>query len=130
MMIIETPYHITFSSLNELPVAACNGKCKKVFWQSDIENEKDKCSQCGSDLTTAQQNIHFHILLKANRNLKTSDFKKFGPLPHSHKKELQYYLSMGALIQHLSTVKPEFQKLAISEWMPNGLKVDTSINYK
>tara|TARA_R110002167_G_scaffold12129_7_gene52006 strand:+ start:97 stop:489 length:393 start_codon:yes stop_codon:yes gene_type:complete len=129
MIIIDTIHHITFSSLNEVPVLACVGKCKKIFWKDDIQKEIGKCPQCDCEITTAIQGVHFNILSKANRNLKLSDIKMYASIKHSDKKTFQSYLAMGAQFPHLSHVKPEFTQYAISEWMPIGLKTETTIKY-
>jgi hypothetical protein len=34
---------------------------------------------------------------------------------------------MNAQIMHLSLVKPDFEKRAIAEWMPHGLKEEFSL---
>ncbi len=129
MIIVDTPFHVTFRSLSDLPTFACSGKCKKVFWESDMENEeaKVKCQQCGDNITCAVCNVHFKVLSIGNRNLKASDFKKYGDIKHSEKKQLQSYLAMNAQIMHLSQVKPKFEKRAIAEWMPYGMSKDVSI---
>jgi hypothetical protein len=131
MIIVDTPFHITFSSLCDLPIYACIDKCKKVFWESNMKEEanKEKCSMCDGILTKAVDGVHFKILSKANRNLKLSDIKAYNVINNSEKKALQSYLAMDAQIMHLSYVKPQFEKRAIAEWMPNGLSVKSTIKY-
>lgn len=128
MIIIDTPFHITFRSLQDLPIFACTDKCKKVFWETDMEDEisKYKCSTCGGLMTEAVSKVHFKILSKANRNLKLSDIKAYANLNNTDKKRLQQYLEMGSKIMHLSYVKPQFEKKAITEWLPHLLKAETS----
>lgn len=130
MMIIDTPFHVTFSSFEEPPVYACSGKCKKVFWLDDMEDgsKAESCEQCGGELSPAVNKVHYNVLAKANRNLKISDFKKYGTITSSEKKTLQDYLARGAKITHLSSVKPKFEQRAKDEWLPNGLKVNASIH--
>jgi hypothetical protein len=129
MIIVDTPFHVTFRSLCDLPTFAGTGKCKKVFWESDIETDeaKVKCKQCGSGITNAVNETHFKVLSKGSRNLKNSDFKKYGVVNNSEKKQIKSYLAMNAQIMHLSLVKPDFEKRAIAEWMPHGLKEEFSL---
>jgi hypothetical protein len=129
MIIVDTPFHVTFRSLCDLPTFACTGKCKKVFWESDIESDEAKvtCKQCGSSITNAVNNVHFKVLSKGSRNLKISDFKTYGVVKNSEKKQVQSYLAMNAQIMHLSLVKPQFEKHAIAEWMPHGLSEEISL---
>lgn len=129
MIIVETPHHITFRYLQDMPIAACTGKCKKVFWKTDIENDAatKKCTHCGDTITDAVNDKHFTVLSKANRNLKLSDFKKVGVIKSSDKKQIQAYLALNAKVMHLSLVKPQFEQKAISEWMPNGMTKNVSI---
>ena len=129
MIIVDTPFHITFSSLNELPSYACTGRCKKVFWNQAIEdhNSESVCSQCGSGMSCALVNVHFKVLAKSNRNLKVSDFKKYGFITSNEKKKLQSYLEMNATIAHLSNVKPKFIQRAKDKWMSHGLNTEISL---
>tara|TARA_R110002049_G_C9168792_1_gene561674 strand:- start:3649 stop:4041 length:393 start_codon:yes stop_codon:yes gene_type:complete len=130
MIIIDTAHHITFSSFSEIPVLACVGKCKKIFWKDDIQKETEKCPQCDCEITDAVQDVHFNILSKADRNLKLSDFKQHVPLTHTDKQQLKSYFSIDAIIQHMSIVKSEFEQFAVSEWIPHGLNTEKSIKYK
>jgi len=100
-----------------------------VFWESDIENEEAKltCHQCGDTIANAVRDIHFKVISISNRNLKISDFKKYGDLKSSEKKKIQSYLAKNAQIFHLSQVKPKFEKRAIAEWVPNGMSEEVSI---
>lgn len=59
-------------------------------------------------MSSAVIDVHFKVLAKSNRNLKISDFKKYGTVPSAEKKKLQGYLGVGAKIVHLSTVKQKF----------------------
>lgn len=42
MIIIDSSFHLVFSSTNKLPEYACVGKCKKVWWGFDFGNIKDR----------------------------------------------------------------------------------------
>ena len=132
MVIVDTPFHVTFRSLCDLPTYSCTGRCKKVFWESDVSSEEDRinCLHCGDGVGEAVRNVHYKVLLTSNRNLKFSDFKKYGNVKGAEKNAIKSYLSCNAKILHFSHVKEKFESRAINEWMPNGLDVSVTIGFE
>jgi hypothetical protein len=130
MIIVDTPFHITFRTLSDEPSFACVSKCKKVFWLSDINAEIDRtiCMQCGGEVQAATKGVHYKVLATSNRNIKLSDFEKFGGLTHKDKKQTQSWLASNAKFMHLSRVKKEFEARAIKEWIPFGLETKIGIS--
>ena len=130
MIIIDTPFHIAFRSLNDEPSFACVSKCKKAWWISDLNSDGDKhtCMQCGGEVNPSTKGVHYKVLAVSNRNFRLSDFEKFGSLTHKEKKEMQSWLASNAKFMHLSLVKKEFEERAIKEWMPIGLDTKVSIS--
>ncbi|EPJ0021458.1 hypothetical protein ACTBJ2_004515 [Vibrio parahaemolyticus] len=116
MLIIETPYHYTFSDFSTLPDFCCVGACKKIWWKSDLKNKPFCCQQCSGELSECRENKDYKVIDFANRNLKLSDFKKFGSLPFKDKKSLQNLINNGASITNLGLVKPQFIAKAKAEW--------------
>lgn len=117
MTIIDTPFHVTFTNQTEKPVYACTGNCKKSWWSWDLEKrDKNTCPQCHGGLTEAVEMVHFKVLRKANRVLRTSDFKDFISLPSEQKKEIKEMISKKWHMDHMSFVKPKFQEKALREW--------------
>lgn len=117
MIIVDTPFHITFSSFNNHPVFACTGKCKKIFFESDIADDVTGiCPQCGDRLVNAVSGVHFKVLSTSNRKLKLSDFKKYAGIKHAEKRQIQNCLDMNAEIKHVSFVKDKFEEHAIRNW--------------
>lgn len=118
MIIIDTPFHITFSCLNENPTYACTGKCKKSWWRSDLENRPTMglCPQCQSGLVTASEGVHFKILKKSERDITASDFKEFKNIENEEMKKIEDTLKTGKKIAHLSRVKEKFLIKSLTEW--------------
>jgi len=117
MIIIDTPYHVTFSNTSKLPTQVCVGKCKKSWWEHDLKDRGfQKCPQCGGMLDKAVENVHFKVLSKYNRKLKLSDLKKFNSLDPKEESTMRDHLNSGMKIHHLSRVKKKFQEKALEEW--------------
>ena len=117
MIIVDSPFHVTFSSFSEPPTFACNNKCKKIFWGYDLDNRsKEICPQCGGEICSAVEGVHFTVLSRSNRDLKFSDFKKYADIDNDEKKHIQKFIDSGVNITHLSTVKEKFQERALKEW--------------
>ena len=118
MIIIDTPFHMTFSCTNDNPKYACTGKCKKSWWQHDFDARPTMglCPQCQSGLTAASEGVHFKILKKDDRNLEINDFKGFNNISNEDIKNLDVQIKMGAKIGHLSKVKEKFISKALTEW--------------
>lgn len=118
MIIIDTPFHITFSCISEKPQYACTGKCKKSWWRHDLENKPTMglCPQCQSGLTAAAEGVHFKILKKEERNFIKSDFEGFKNIPKKDIGDIEEWLKKGAEITHLSKVKDKFIGKALTEW--------------
>lgn len=117
MMIIDTPFHITFVEYSGEPILACVGNCKKAWWSEDFEKrDQSVCPMCGSKVQPAFNNVHYKILNKANRELKFSDFKKVVAMSHKEKLKIKHFLQSGIKISNLSLVKPTFEEKARKEW--------------
>lgn len=118
MIIIDTPFHISFSCTNEKPKYACTGKCKKSWWQNDFDGKPTMglCPQCQSGLTAATEGVHFKILKKHDRGLKADDFKGFDNITKEDIKSFDEQLKYGVKITHLSKVKEKFIGKALTEW--------------
>jgi hypothetical protein len=119
MIIIDTPFHITFSSFNDHPEYACTAKCKKSWWKIDFENKPTMglCPMCKGGLTAAVEKVHYKIIEKENRNLNELDIRKYNAVDGEEKlKELSKLLKQGAVVTHLSHVKDTFVPKAIEEW--------------
>jgi hypothetical protein len=118
MIIIDTPFHITFSSRNDAPKWACLLKCKKVWWDLDFEGyPMGLCPMCQSATTSATEGVHFKILSNEDRNLTLADLLKYEsgtPSPNIFK--LGDLLTKGAFVNHSSTVKDAFISRAITQW--------------
>lgn len=129
MIIVDTPFHITFRSLSDEPSFACISKCKKAWWISDLKSDSDQhiCMQCGGEVRPATKGVHYKVLVTSNRNLKLTDFEKYGNITSKEKKQTQSWLISNAKIMHLSLVKKRFEEKAVKEWMPNGLENKVSI---
>lgn len=115
MYIIDCPFHIIFSNDNEEPIFACVTKCKKSWWQSDIETP-NTCPLCKGELCEAVKDVHFRVLNHANRDLKYSDFKRITTMPNQDKHHIKEWLAKGAIIANLGMVKPAFEAKAKAEW--------------
>jgi hypothetical protein len=118
MIIIETPFHITFSCLNENPQYACTGKCKKSWWQYDFDKKLSMglCPQCQSGLTTAVEGVQFKVLKRNIRNMEINDLKEFSKMKNEEIKNLNEMLKSGKKITHLSKVKEDFFEKALTGW--------------
>lgn len=116
MIIIDTPFHITFSSRNDAPKWACLLKCKKVFWDIDFEGRlMGLCPMCQSAIASAFSGVHFKILANEDRNLTLSDLLKYVPGTPTTLK-FGDSLSKGAFTNHASFVKDAFVIRAITQW--------------
>lgn len=101
MFKIETEYHVTSSSVyNDLPKYKCHGKCKKVWWKNDIEDEHEnavlmafKCPMCDGQLKLAKKGDYKIIEFR-------DEVPKSGQVQYSH----------------LSQVKDEFEQYAKDNW--------------
>lgn len=118
MIIVDSPFHLTFSSCHYLPRRACTGKCKKVWWDFDFTDRPDGgfCHQCGDPLQDAVEGVHFNIIKKSNRPFKPKDFKGFKEISSGEMEEIAQLISMGTVFTHLSTVKAAFVDKARREW--------------
>ena len=118
MIVLDTAFHLTFDGKNTKPELACLGNCKKVWWQSDLENRPENtCPLCGHQgLTKAIEKVHYKILTSANRPLRLSDFTDFTKVTHKDKQFVKGFLANGGGIDNLSIVKPAFIEKAKAEW--------------
>ena len=116
MFIIDTPYHVTFTSYPEPPICACTGNCKKSWFKDELENQTDSCPMCASILEPATNGVHYKVIAKANRSLKISDFKKEYGLSHKEKSMIKEALQKGIEVGCISLVKPKFVSKAKAEW--------------
>lgn len=118
MIIIDTPYHITFDYRTTNPVIACTGKCRKVWWLSDFERRDSTiCPQCGSSgLCEAVEKVHFSVLNRADRALRLGDFTSATKVNSKDKAAIKGLLEKGVVIEGLGVVKPAFIEKAKKEW--------------
>ena len=118
MIIVESPFHLTFTSRHNKPSRACDDKCKKVWWDFDFDSRPDfgACHQCGGSLSDAVEGIHYKIIKQSKRGLKLKDFKKIIPEESEKLSDVERMLSNNAVIDHLSLVKEKFVAKAKEEW--------------
>ena len=57
MIIIDTPFHVTFTSYTDLPSFSCTGKCKKSWFKEELENRNDICPMCASSMQKAAEGV-------------------------------------------------------------------------
>jgi len=117
MIIIDTPFHITFSDQNKNPLYACVDNCKSVWWPSEIDQDKMVCKKCGGEIETATENVHYKILRKNNKRLSLNDFKKHLSLSRQDKELIKSYTEGTEKIGFLSIIKPKFAEKAKKEWL-------------
>ena len=117
MIIIDSPFHISFTDKNEKPTYTCIGKCKSVWWPSDIDQNQMLCKKCGGKIEKAIDKVHYKILRNHNNRLSLNDFKKYlSKLSKKDKELIRSYTEGTAKIGLLSIVKPEFAEKAKQEW--------------
>jgi hypothetical protein len=117
MIIVDTPYHVTFDELAELPEFACAGKCRKVWWGQMLKDyPAGKCPLCSGELCRAVEKVHFTVLARANRSLKLSDFQSVQKMDTKDKQTIKNLLAGKSVIHNLSMVKPAFVEKAKAEW--------------
>ncbi len=117
MIIIDSPFHISFSDANEKPTYACIGKCKSIWWSSDIDEDHMVCKKCGGKIETAVEKVHYKILRKNNKRLSLNDFKNhLSNLSREDKELIKTYTVGTAKIGLLSIVKSKFADKAKKEW--------------
>jgi acetyl-CoA carboxylase beta subunit len=116
MIIIDTPFHVTFTSYTNLPSFSCTGKCKKSWFKEELENGNNICPMCASPMQKAVEGVHYKVIDKSNRELKLSDFKKHHGLNAQEKSMLKEVFENKNKIACLSMVKPKFVEKAKAEW--------------
>ncbi|WHI48963.1 hypothetical protein [Microbulbifer sp. VAAF005] len=118
MIIVDSPFHVSFSSDRKLPSKACTGKCKKIWWESDYDETDDKgvCLQCGSSLSCAVKDVHFKVIYQANRNLRVKDFKPYKKMSNEEIEYMRDMIERGVKVKHISVVKSKFIEKAKREW--------------
>jgi len=118
MVIVDSPFHLTFTSRHHKPSRACDGKCKKVWWDFDFERSPDlgTCHQCGDNLSDAVEGVHYKVIKQSKRNLKLKDFKKIIPEKTDKLSDVEGMLKQNAIIDHLSLVKEKFVAKAQAQW--------------
>jgi predicted RNA-binding protein len=118
MIIVDTPFHITFSSHNHKPCSACVGLCKKIWWDFDLVDyvNKAECEQCGHDLVSSIEGVHYKVIKQSNRNFRPKDFKGFRDINKQELAELSQLVTIGTIIDHLSKVKSAFVEKAKADW--------------
>jgi hypothetical protein len=114
MIIIDSPFHITYSDDNNSPSHACTGMCKKVWWPIDVKGIE--CNQCKGVLESAIADVHFKVLRQKDRKLNVMDFDKYSKLSKEDKKIIRRYTGNKAKIGQMSIVKPKFVEKAKKEW--------------
>ncbi len=113
MIIINSPFHITFSDENDIPMFACVSKCKSVYW----DNNNLICEKCNGKIEKAVNKVHFKVLMKRKRHLNIKDFTKQIPhLSKQNKKSIEAYTGIKAKIGLLSIVKTKYIEKAKKEW--------------
>lgn len=117
MIVIDTPYHVSFDDSQDCPTLACSGRCKKAWWVNLLPNAGSTvCPLCNGPLCEAVEKVHYNVLAKANRKLKLSDFTGAAQINHSDKLSIKKVITSGAHISNISIVKPKFVEKARSEW--------------
>lgn len=118
MIIVDSPFHLTFSSCHYFSSRACTGKCKKVWWDFDFSAKPDNgaCHQCGDSLENAVEGVHFKIVKKSNRPFKPKDFKGFKEFSNDEVEEITRLIRMNTGFNHMSKVKAAFVEKAKREW--------------
>lgn len=112
MIAVETKHHITLSSTSELPFKYCAGSCLKAWWKFDLENKGSKyCPQCGGKLKHTNGVNGFSVIHQEDGNLQAKHIEEY--LGDS---SAAPYIKDGAIINHLSGVKPEYEEKAKKEW--------------
>jgi len=118
MIIIDSPYHIIFSCLNENPIFSCVGKCKKSWWLRGFLNlSKEFCPLCHGDLTDAVEKVHFTVLKSSKKQLSLNDFKQFYTLDREDKDYVNTLLKSNVDISNLGVVKKAFEEKAKQDWL-------------
>jgi len=116
MITIDSPFHITFSDTNELPLYACIGKCKSVLWASDIDDQMI-CNKCGGEIETAIIKVHYRVLRKNDNRLSLNDFKNnLANLSRDDKALIKSKIGSEEKVGILNIVKPEYIDKAQNEW--------------
>lgn len=119
MIIVDTPFHITVSSLTKKPKYACIGKCKKAWWMEDFKKDTRSCPQCGDEITSAVEGVHFKVIKKEKRDLTALDLKKLEEKPGEDIvdfEKLESLLKNGVQFSHYSKVKNKFIERAKKLW--------------
>lgn len=100
MTTVATRHHFIYSSSNEMPLYACKGKCKSVWWEYDIPRisvlSALNCPKCNGQLKLAESTDY--QLIDTPENMQ------------------QHIDKHGAKINTFSVVKPEFEELAKKGW--------------
>jgi hypothetical protein len=118
MIIIDSPYHIIFSCLNENPTFSCDGKCKKSWWLRDfLDLSQDVCPLCRGGLTDAVEKVHFTVLKTSKKKLSLNDFKQFYTLDREDKVYVNNLLKSNVEIFNLGIVKKAFEDKAKQDWL-------------
>jgi len=118
MIIIDTPFHISFTDGNEKPTSACIGKCKLIWWPSDVNQNIKLCKKCAGKIETAIENKHYKILRKHNNRLSLNDFKKHLPnLSKTDKELIKSYTKGTEKVGLLSLIKTEFSEKEKQGWL-------------
>jgi hypothetical protein len=119
MIIVDTPYHVTFDNHETKPILACVGKCRKVWWneQLSLQGKSLRCPQCGStNLDQAVEKVHYKILSIANRVLRFSDFEIISKTDPESWMQIKSFFEKNVVIDHISVVKPAFVDMAKKQW--------------
>ena len=114
MIIVDTPFHVSFRSMCDYPILACESSCKKVYWNGDLKSVE--CMQCGGKLCRAVKGIHYKVVKTSNYNLRMSDFTNYGNFSKKEMNMVKGLVDQDAGILHLSSVKKGFEEKA-REWV-------------
>jgi len=117
MIIIDSPFHITFSDINEKPLYACVEKCKSVWWPSDVDKDEMICKKCGGKIEKAVEKVHYKVLRKNDKRLSLNDFKNnLSNLSREDKELIKSKLGGKEKVGLLCIIKPKFLEKAKKEW--------------
>ena len=125
MIIIDTPFHITYSSDKARPKYACTDECKKSFWVGDFESDnKNECPTCGGSIWKAVEGGHYKVIKRKSGDAEGIQLFKLGILKESEVKSFDDYIKNGMKVNHLSLIKPRFEKYALEKWMSEGMNTN------
>ncbi len=123
MIVVDTPFHISYSSNKAKPKYACTGDCKKSFWDTDMEDrDKSVCPMCGGKIDRAIEGVHYKTLKRMVGLGDSKTLLRLGVIKEDEVKSFEGYLGSGASFPHLSRIKSKFEAYAMERWGPDANK--------